>query len=144
MVRLLKGTLLTYYITSVFFYFKVETEYSTELITTPEPKICDCTHCMKFFGALYVYKEFLLLFCVFLAWETRKVKIPVLNDSKYNGMAINNVVILSAIGGTVFVIFKRTKYYELLHVVISAVVLLSTTVTLSMVFLPKLRSLYSS
>ena len=91
----------------------------------------------KLIGALYGYKGILLLFGVFLAWETRNVTIPALNDSKYIGLSVYNVVILSAIGATVSMVLNDTAYYELLHVLVSAVVLLSTTVTLTMVFLPK-------
>ena len=65
--------------------------------------------------------------------------IPALNDSKYIGMSVYNVVILSAIGATVSMVLKKTAYYELLHVLVSVVVLLSTTVTLTMVFLPKVK-----
>jgi gamma-aminobutyric acid type B receptor len=36
-------------------------------------------------GALYAYKGLLLLFGVYMAWETRNVKIPALNDSQYIG-----------------------------------------------------------
>ena len=91
----------------------------------------------KLLGALYGYKGILLLFGVFLAWETRNVTIPALNDSKYIGMSVYNVVILSAIGATVSMVLNDTTYYELLHALVSVVVLLSTTVTLTMVFLPK-------
>jgi gamma-aminobutyric acid type B receptor len=71
------------------------------------------------------------------------VTIPALNDSKYIGMSVYNVVILSAIGATVSMVLKRTIYYELLHVLVSAVVVFSTTVTLTMVFAPKVNSVYS-
>ena len=112
-------------------------EQSSDLITVPVLKICECTHRTKLLGALYGYKGILLLFGVFLAWETRNVTIPVLNDSKYIGISVYNVVILSAVGATVSMVLKRTAYYELLHVLVTVVVLLSTTVTLTMVFLPK-------
>ena len=67
--------------------------------------------------------------------------IPALNDSKYIGMSVYNVVILSAIGATVSMVLKRTVYYELLHVLVSAIVILSTTVTLTMVFAPKVKAI---
>ena len=69
--------------------------------------------------------------------------IPALNDSKYIGMSVYNVVILSAIGATVSMVLKGTTYYALLHVLVSAVVVLSTTVTLTMVFAPKVRLSFS-
>ncbi|CAB3996723.1 gamma-aminobutyric acid type B receptor subunit 2-like isoform X1, partial [Paramuricea clavata] len=117
-------------------------EDSRDLITIPVLKICECTHRTKLLGALYGYKGILVLFGVFLAWETRNVTIPALNDSKYIGMSVYNVVILSAIGATVSMVLKRTIYYELLHVLVSAVVVFSTTVTLTMVFAPKVYEYY--
>ncbi|XP_028407396.1 gamma-aminobutyric acid type B receptor subunit 2-like [Dendronephthya gigantea] len=115
---------------------------SGDLITIPVLKICECTHRTKLLGALYGYKGILLLFGVFLAWETRNVTIPALNDSKYIGMSVYNVVILSAIGATVSMVLKKTVYFELLHVLVSAVVVLSTTVALTMVFAPKVYEYY--
>ena len=56
-------------------------------------------------------------------------------------MSVYNVVILSAIGATVSMVLKRTVYYELLHVLVSAIVILSTTVTLTMVFAPKVQAI---
>ena len=123
----------------IFTLFFPKVEQSSDSIIIPVLKICECTHRTKLLGALYGYKGILLLFGVFLAWETRNVTIPALNDSKYIGMSVYNVVILSAIGVTVSMVLKRTVYYELLHVLVSVVVLLSTTVTLTMVFLPKVR-----
>ncbi|CAB4027904.1 gamma-aminobutyric acid type B receptor subunit 2-like isoform X1, partial [Paramuricea clavata] len=117
-------------------------EDSRDLITIPVLKICECTYRTKLLGVLYGYKGILLLFGVFLAWETRNVTIPALNDSKYIGMSVYNVVILSAIGATVSMVLKTTVYYELLHVMVSAIVVLSTTVTLTMVFAPKVYPVY--
>ncbi len=41
------------------------------------------------------------LFGCFLAWETRNVSIPALNDSKYIGMSVYNVGIMCIIGAAV-------------------------------------------
>ena len=57
-----------------------------------------------------------------------------MNDSKYIGVSVYNVVILSAIGVAVSATLKETKYHELLYVVVSIVVILSTTFTLTIVF----------
>lgn len=102
-------------------------------------KTCESAHRTKLLGVLYGYKGTLLVFGVFLSWVTRNVTIPALNDSKYIGMSVYNVVILSAIGATVSLVFKKTAYHKLLHVLVSSVVVLSTTVTLTMVFAPKVR-----
>ena len=46
---------------------------------------CSCQYQLHFTVAVYCYKGFLLIFGLFLAWETRNVKVAVLNDSKYIG-----------------------------------------------------------
>ena len=123
---------------SLLFYFKIER--STDLITIPVLKICVCSHKAELLSVLYVYKGSLLLFGVFLAWETRNVKIVAMNDSKYIGMSVYNVVILSAIGATASMLLSRTNdHHNLLHLVVSVVVLLSTTVAVTLVFLPKVK-----
>ena len=38
------------------------------------------------------------MFGAFLAWETRNVQIPALNDSKYVGMSVYNVFIMCVLG----------------------------------------------
>lgn len=58
---------------------------------------CDSEHSDTWLGALYAYKGALLIFGVYMAWETRHVKIPALNDSHYIGMNVYNVVLTSAI-----------------------------------------------
>ena len=46
---------------------------------------CDCKYLFHFTIIMYCYKGLLLLFGLFMAWETRHVKIEALNDSKYIG-----------------------------------------------------------
>ena len=55
----------------------------------------------------YVTVTFLLqLFGAFLAWETRSVQIPALNDSKYVGMSVYNVAIMCILGVAVSFVLK--------------------------------------
>ena len=122
--------------------FNLKIKRSDDLITIPVLKICECYHRTKLLGVLYGYKDILLLFGVFLAWETRNATIPALNDSKYIGMSIYNVVILSAYGLTVPMVFSKTHYYHnLLHVLVSVAVVLSTTTTVTLVFMPKVKNM---
>jgi uncharacterized membrane protein YadS len=48
---------------------------------------------------LFGYKGILLIFGIFLAYETRSVKLKQVNDSRFVGMSIYNVVVslLSAV-----------------------------------------------
>ena len=60
-------------------------------------------------AVLFAYKGILLLFGLFLAWETRNVTIPALNDSKYIRMSVYNVVVLSIIGAIVAIALGGTR-----------------------------------
>lgn len=46
---------------------------------------CEVNNIAIWLGLLYAYKGILLLFGLFLAWETRTVNIPALNDSQHIG-----------------------------------------------------------
>lgn len=46
---------------------------------------CEVNNIAIWLGLLYSYKGILLLFGLFLAWETRTVNIPALNDSQHIG-----------------------------------------------------------
>ena len=55
----------------------------TEII--PKLEHCESKNLSYWLGAVYAFKGLLLVFGVFLAWETRAVTIPALNDSRYIG-----------------------------------------------------------
>jgi len=89
----------------------------------------------KWLGSFYASKGLLLIFGVYMAWETRNVKIPALNDSQYIGMNVYNVVTMTI---TVVVMSNMlSKSPTLSYVVESTILLLSTTVTLCLLFVPK-------
>ena len=48
---------------------------------------CESSQLSYWLGSVYAFKGLLLVFGVFLAWETRGVTIPALNDSRYIGTA---------------------------------------------------------
>lgn len=108
------------------------------LLYTPQLSKCHSAHMSKWTGAFYAYKGLLLLFGVYMAWETRHVKIPVLNDSKYIGMNIYNVVLCSvtAVALSTLISDRPTLSFSL----VSALILLSTTVLLCLLFLPKVTN----
>jgi gamma-aminobutyric acid type B receptor len=71
----------------------------------------------------------------FLAWETRNVSIAALNDSKYIGMSVYNVVITCAAGVPVTLLVGDRPVASFL--IIAMFVIFSTTTTLCLVFGPK-------
>ena len=66
---------------------------------------------------------------------SRGVKIPALNDSRYIGLSVYNVVITSVIVVTMAnAVWERVT---LAFVLISSLIIMSTTTTLCLLFLPK-------
>ena len=88
---------------------------------------------------LFTYKGIFLLFGLFLAWETRNVSIPALNDSRYIGMSVYNVAVLSIIGAIVAFAMDGNVHYEALYAISSLCLIGCTSVTLLLVFVPKVR-----
>lgn len=102
-------------------------------------EVCRSLHTHSWLGALYAYKGLLLLVGVYMAWETRHVKIPALNDSQYIGISVYSVVITSCI--VVVLANLISERVTLAFVTISTLILFSTTATLCLLFVPKLNSI---
>ncbi|GLH10938.1 Metabotropic GABA-B receptor subtype 2 [Gryllus bimaculatus] len=67
---------------------------SEDILIVPKNEHCQSKRMTIFVSSIYAYKGLLMIFGAFLAWETRHVSIPALNDSKYVGMSVYNVVIM--------------------------------------------------
>ena len=98
---------------------------------------CHSEHLQKWMGTFYAYKGLLLLFGVYMAWETRNVKIPALNDSQYIGFNVYNVVLMSVCVVVLSSILSSQP--TLSYAIESAFMVVSTTVTLCLLFVPKVR-----
>lgn len=79
----------------------------------------------------------LQLFGCFLAWETRNVSIPALNDSKYIGMSVYNVGIMCIIGAAVSFLTRDQPNVQ--FCIVALVIIFCSTITLCLVFVPKVR-----
>ena len=89
-------------------------------------------------GMMYGYKGFLLLFCTYLAWETRKVHIPGLNDSKQIGFAVYNVFIPCIIIIPLLDLLKSNS--NAVYTLSAMLCIFCTTITQCLIFLPKVSS----
>lgn len=85
-------------------------------------------------------KGILLIFGVFLAWETRNVHYPALNDSKNIGLAVYNVFMFSCLA---LVVKFVVTYPPLEILVIRSIVLVGATSTICFLFVPKVRYFFS-
>ncbi|XP_048376912.1 gamma-aminobutyric acid type B receptor subunit 2 isoform X4 [Stegostoma tigrinum] len=100
---------------------------------------CENSHMSIWLGIVYAYKGLLMLFGCFLAWETRNVSIPALNDSKYIGMSVYNVGIMCIIGAAVSFLTRDQPNVQ--FCIVALVIIFCSTITLCLVFVPKLITL---
>uniref|UniRef100_A0A182P375 G-protein coupled receptors family 3 profile domain-containing protein n=1 Tax=Anopheles epiroticus TaxID=199890 RepID=A0A182P375_9DIPT len=110
------------------------------VVFLPQVELCRSRHYESWLGMLYAYKGLLLLVGVYMAWQTRNVKISALNDSQYIGISVYSVVITSA-----SVVVLANLLYEkvtLAFIITAGFVLVSTTATLCLLFLPKIKDIF--
>uniref|UniRef100_A0A914DKM6 Gamma-aminobutyric acid type B receptor subunit 2 n=1 Tax=Acrobeloides nanus TaxID=290746 RepID=A0A914DKM6_9BILA len=119
-----------------------ETIHSKNILIVPELERCQSDYSIYFQVVFYVIKGMLMIFGCFLAWETRAVNVPALNDSKYIGMSVYNVVVMCVIGlSLTFILQERVNEAFALT---SFFIIFCTTLTLSLVFVPKIIELLRS
>uniref|UniRef100_UPI00358F6F03 gamma-aminobutyric acid type B receptor subunit 2 n=1 Tax=Myxine glutinosa TaxID=7769 RepID=UPI00358F6F03 len=110
-----------------------------DLAIRPVLEHCQSENMTIWLGIIYAYKGLLMVFGCFLAWETRNVSIPALNDSKYIGMSVYNVGIMCIIGAAVSILTRDQPNVQ--YCVVALVTIFSSTITLCLVFVPKLITL---
>lgn len=66
------------------------------------------------------------------------MSIPALNDSKYVGMSVYNVVIMCVMGAAISSILAEQQ--NAAFIIISIFIIFCTTTTLCLVFVPKVRN----
>ncbi|XP_027040338.1 gamma-aminobutyric acid type B receptor subunit 2-like [Pocillopora damicornis] len=94
---------------------------------------CTSSHYMTWLISMSGLKGIMLIFGVFLAWETRNVHYPSLNDSKNIGLAVYNVFMFSCLAIVAeFVVFPPLKTQ-----VQRSIVFVATTSTIALLFVPK-------
>lgn len=101
--------------------------------------MCQSLHMKSWLGFLYAYKGLLLVVGVYMAWETRHVKIPALNDSQYIGASVYGAVITSV--SVVVLASLLSEQVTLAFIIITSIILTSTTIVLCLVFLPKMNAI---
>ncbi|XP_057339586.1 gamma-aminobutyric acid type B receptor subunit 2 isoform X2 [Microplitis mediator] len=112
---------------------------SDDIVMIPENEYCQSNRMTIYLGCIYAYKGLLMIFGAFLAWETRHVSIPALNDSKYVGMSVYNVVIMCVTGAAIS--FVLADKQDTMFIMLSIFIIFCSTATLCLVFVPKLIEL---
>nr|XP_022908051.1 gamma-aminobutyric acid type B receptor subunit 2 [Onthophagus taurus]XP_022908052.1 gamma-aminobutyric acid type B receptor subunit 2 [Onthophagus taurus] len=104
-------------------------------------EVCGCNNTKGWFLAIYGYKGFLLIMGVYMAWETRNVKIQALNESQYIGICV-----YSAVSSAIVVFLSNFLSQDIIisYIATTSSILVSTTITLFLLFLPKLREVFAA
>ncbi|XP_018329892.1 gamma-aminobutyric acid type B receptor subunit 2 isoform X2 [Agrilus planipennis] len=99
---------------------------------------CRSENTLGWFTAMYGYKGILLMMVVYMAWETRRVKIPELNDSQYIGICVYSVL-----SSTLVIILSNLipNHPTITYLTTAISILTSTTIIVILLFLPKLKSI---
>ena len=102
--------------------------------------LCRSEHRIIWISILFVYKGILLVVGVFLAFETRNVKIRHLNDSKLIGMSVYMMLVLSISLGAVGLLLET--HVDTFYAVVGLMIMIGNTSLLCLIFIPKVgRSL---
>ncbi|XP_038054948.1 gamma-aminobutyric acid type B receptor subunit 2-like [Patiria miniata] len=109
----------------------------------PILEVCKSENLSIWLGTVYAYKGLLLLFGLFLGWETRKVKIPALNDSHYIAVCVYNVTIMSILAVVVSNLITRGDQLTTSFVLVTVCICITTTMTLCFLFVPKVYTIHA-
>ncbi|XP_070548397.1 gamma-aminobutyric acid type B receptor subunit 1-like [Ptychodera flava] len=112
------------------------TNPESEIYLVPEIYHCSSRHSLYFSIALYCYKGFILLWGVFLAWETRRVSLTQLNDSTYIALSIYTVFVTCTI--VLPVLYLKGNDVTFTFTFLTSAIIIVNTAILSLVFVPKI------
>nr|QVK45717.1 G protein-coupled receptor [Proales similis] len=111
-----------------------ERQILDEKLIVVDNLVCESNYFNIWIGTLFSYKSLLILFGCFFAYETRHVSIPALNDSKYIGISVYNVLVMCSSGAAIsFIVHDKSAAYLLTTIFIFS----CTSITLCLVFFPK-------
>ena len=100
--------------------------------------VCTSEGSATWLPVLFAYKGIILLVGLLLAFETRKVKIKSLNDSRFITMSVYGAVIVSITLTPIG--FLLQHFPNVQYAVIGIMILFSTSLILGLIFVTKVRS----
>ncbi|XP_065201019.1 gamma-aminobutyric acid type B receptor subunit 1 isoform X2 [Planococcus citri] len=101
----------------------------------PELEHCESTNHSIWLGIALGYKGVILAFGLFLAYETRSIKVKQINDSRYVGMSIYNVVVLCVITTPVTMIIASQQDASFTFTALS--IIFCCFLSMALIFVPK-------
>uniref|UniRef100_A0A182YN14 G-protein coupled receptors family 3 profile domain-containing protein n=1 Tax=Anopheles stephensi TaxID=30069 RepID=A0A182YN14_ANOST len=101
----------------------------------PELEHCESHNNSVWLGVIYGFKGLILVFGLFLAYETRSIKVKQINDSRYVGMSIYNVVVLCLITAPVAMVIASQQDASFAFVALA--VIFCCFLSMLLIFVPK-------
>lgn len=101
----------------------------------PQLEHCQSDHMFIWLGLLYGFKGLLLVFGLFLSYETRSVKLKEINDSRLVGMSVYNVVVLCLITAPVSIVISSQQ--DASYAFISLAIIFCCYISMGLIFVPK-------
>ena len=98
---------------------------------------CECDHFLYLIGSLYAYKGLLVVFGLFLAYESRNVKYIHINDSRFVSVAMYIVVILIAISAPLSLVLAEQKLIDHAYIIAVLMIFLACLSCLLILYVPK-------
>ena len=102
--------------------------------------MCTSDSSLIWLSFFFTYKGFVLLAGLFLAFETRRVKMKPLNDSRFIVMSVYGLVIVSIVLTPIGLLLQH--YPNVQYGIIGGMILLSTSLILGLVFVTKVCSYF--
>ncbi|GLV38004.1 metabotropic GABA-B receptor subtype 1 [Carabus blaptoides fortunei] len=108
---------------------------SDDVKIRPELEHCESHNNTVWLGVVYGYKGLVLVFGLFLAYETRSLKVKQINDSRYVGMSIYNVVVLCLITAPVTMVIASQQDASFAFVALA--IIFCCFLSMALIFVPK-------
>ena len=105
---------------------------------------CDCDNFSYLIGVLYVYKGLLVVFGLFLAYESRNVKYQYINDSRFVSISMYIVVILIVISAPVSPVLADRNIVDPSYIVAVSMIVIACVSCLLILYIPKVSSIHFS
>lgn len=115
------------------------TNTDDDILLKPQLEHCVSDNISVWLGVLFGYKGILLIFGIFLAYETRSVKLKQVNDSRFVGMSIYNVVVLCVITAPISLIIGNQQ--DATFAFVSLAIVLCSFLSMGLIFVPKMMEL---
>ena len=98
---------------------------------------CQCENYGYLIGALYVYKGLLVVFGLFLAYESRNVKYFQINDSRFVSITMYIVVILVGIGAPLSLVLAVHYFIDAAYMLAVLMIIAACMSCLLILYIPK-------